>query len=203
MLQQFSRSRRQAHADSSDLAAYIQADGRNVCSKVISTCMHCRMLFQVVLQPPAKAYVSVEGQNLIRRGCSIDATRVGMRREGQKPKNMHLDGEDVLDRHGEGLVESALGRGHVLIHRLHELQDLLLAQRVVLALERRQCRSAHDRDLVAREPAQGRRPFRLRPNRAKVMRHQTYSQRSQDACKKITNFFTTATGAEWKNFTWR
>ncbi len=67
-------------------------------------------------------------------------------------QKQHLNGEDILDGHGKGLVKGALRRGHIIVHRLHELQDLLLAQRIVLSLQCRQRRAPHDRDVISWEP---------------------------------------------------
>ena len=59
------------------------------------------------------------------------------------------DGEDVLDGHQEGLVHVALGERHVVVHGLHELEDLLLGGGV--AVQGVEGRDLHDRDVVTRE----------------------------------------------------
>src|SRR5690606_8845846 len=59
------------------------------------------------------------------------------------------DREDVLDRHQERLVDVADRLGHVLVDRVHQLDDLLAP--LLVALQGLEGGDAHDRDLVARE----------------------------------------------------
>jgi len=59
------------------------------------------------------------------------------------------DREHVLDRHQERLVEIASRLRHVVVNRLHELEDLRRPVRI--ALERLQRRDAHDGNVVTRE----------------------------------------------------
>ncbi len=61
------------------------------------------------------------------------------------------DREHVFDRHQERTVLRAVRLRDALIHRLHQLQDRLLAQLRVLVFQRAQRRTADHRDLVARE----------------------------------------------------
>src|SRR5690606_8495807 len=63
------------------------------------------------------------------------------------------DREDVLDRHEERLVQLADGFRDVLVHGLHELDDLRGA--VGVGLERLETRHAHDRRVVAVELLRG------------------------------------------------
>mmetsp|Transcript_4859 Transcript_4859/g.21962 ORF Transcript_4859/g.21962 Transcript_4859/m.21962 type:complete len:240 (+) Transcript_4859:921-1640(+) len=65
-----------------------------------------------------------------------------------------LDGEHVLHGHRERLVERALG-GRERVARLHQLEDSLLAQLVVGALQRVQRGAADDGDVVAVELVKG------------------------------------------------
>jgi hypothetical protein len=65
------------------------------------------------------------------------------------------DREHVLDRHQERLVDRAVRRRDVLVHRLHQLGDLLRADLLVAVLERGQRRARHDRDVVAGEVVGG------------------------------------------------
>jgi len=64
-----------------------------------------------------------------------------------------LDGEHVFDRHCERPVQRACGVHKVCVHRVHELQHGVAAELGVLALQRSQRGPAHDRHVVAREPA--------------------------------------------------
>ncbi len=59
--------------------------------------------------------------------------------------------ENVLDRHQERLILRTLRLRNVAIHLLHQLQDRVMADLGLLALERRQRRALHDRNVVARE----------------------------------------------------
>ena len=61
------------------------------------------------------------------------------------------DREHVFHRHQERLVHRTLRLRDVVVDRLHQLQDRVLAELLVLALERHQRRALDDRDLVARE----------------------------------------------------
>ena len=61
------------------------------------------------------------------------------------------DREHVLDRHQERLVLRTLRLRDVGVDRFHQLHDRLLADLLVLALERRERRALDDRDLVAGE----------------------------------------------------
>ncbi len=61
------------------------------------------------------------------------------------------DREHVLDRHQERLVLRPLRLRDIGVHRLHQLQDRLLAQLRLLVFQRHQRRAPDDRDLVARE----------------------------------------------------
>ena len=59
------------------------------------------------------------------------------------------DREDVLDGHEERLVGLTLGLRDVLVDRVHELDDRLAP--LLVAVERREGRHAHDGDVVAGE----------------------------------------------------
>ena len=59
------------------------------------------------------------------------------------------DGEHVLDRHQERLVDVAVGSGHVGVHCLHELEDLL--GRLLVAVEGLQGRHPDHRRVVTGE----------------------------------------------------
>ncbi len=61
------------------------------------------------------------------------------------------DREHVLDRHQERLVLRTLRLRDVLVHRLHQLVDRLLAELGLLVLQRHQRRALDHRDLVAGE----------------------------------------------------
>ena len=61
------------------------------------------------------------------------------------------DREHVFDRHQERLILRALRLRDVVVDRLHQLQDRVLAELRVLALERHQRRALDDRNLVAGE----------------------------------------------------
>src|SRR3546814_3929791 len=56
-----------------------------------------------------------------------------------------------LDRHQERLVLRTVGLRNRAVHRFHQRQDRLLADLVVLALQRRQRRALHDRNVVRSE----------------------------------------------------
>ena len=64
------------------------------------------------------------------------------------------NGEDVLDRHQEGLISLTVGRGNIAIHSVHQLQDGSILGRVdVLAggLQSHTGRTADDRNIVSGE----------------------------------------------------
>ena len=64
-----------------------------------------------------------------------------------------LDGEDVLDRHEEGLVDLPLRGGDVAVDRVHQLGDgrIGLIGDIVAGLEGREGRTADDGDVVTGE----------------------------------------------------
>ena len=59
--------------------------------------------------------------------------------------------EHVLDRHQERQVLRTVRLRNIVVNRLHQLQDRVLADLVVTALKRRKRRPLHDRNVVARE----------------------------------------------------
>ena len=59
------------------------------------------------------------------------------------------DGHDVLDRHEERPVDGTLGLGDVIVHSVHELEDL--GRPLLVSLERLQGTDPHHGDVVARE----------------------------------------------------
>src|SRR5580692_442162 len=61
------------------------------------------------------------------------------------------DREHILHRHQEGLVHLALGHRDVLVHLLHQLHHRGHADVALVALERLQGRTDHDRGLLARK----------------------------------------------------
>ncbi len=61
------------------------------------------------------------------------------------------DREHVFDRHQERLVDRTLRLRDVLVDRLHQLEDGVVAELRVLVFQRHQGRALDDRDLVARE----------------------------------------------------
>ena len=61
------------------------------------------------------------------------------------------DREHVFDRHQERLVDRTLRLRNVGVDRLHQLENRVLADLRLLALERAQRRALDDRDVVARE----------------------------------------------------
>ncbi len=61
------------------------------------------------------------------------------------------DREHVLHRHQKGLVQRPLGRGDVVVHRAHQLQNPLVAQLRVAPFHGRQGRALDDGDVVAGE----------------------------------------------------
>ena len=61
------------------------------------------------------------------------------------------DREHVFHRHQERLVLRTIRLRNIVVDRLHQLQDRLLAELVVLAFEREQGRALHHRNLVAGE----------------------------------------------------
>ena len=65
------------------------------------------------------------------------------------------DREHVLDRHQERLVLRALRLRDVVIHRLHQLEDGVIAELPVLVLQRHQRRAPDHRNLVAGETVLG------------------------------------------------
>ena len=61
------------------------------------------------------------------------------------------DREHVLDRHQERLVDRTLRLRDVLVNRLHQLQDRVMADLRLLVLQRHQRRALGDRNVVAGE----------------------------------------------------
>src|SRR5579862_3010408 len=61
------------------------------------------------------------------------------------------DREHVFDRHQERLILRALRLRNILVHRLHQGIDRVLAEFRILVFERRQRRAFNDRNLVAGE----------------------------------------------------
>ena len=61
------------------------------------------------------------------------------------------DREHVFDRHQERLVDRTLRLRDVVVDRLHQLEDRVLAELRVLVFQRHQRRALDHRDLVARE----------------------------------------------------
>ncbi len=61
------------------------------------------------------------------------------------------DREHVFDRHQEGLILRALRLRDIVVDRVHQLQDRVMADLGVLALERHQRRTLDDRNVVAGE----------------------------------------------------
>ena len=57
--------------------------------------------------------------------------------------------EDIFHRHQEGLIDRTRRQRHILIHRLHQLVDLLLP--LCFAVQRAQRRAANHRHIVAGE----------------------------------------------------
>ena len=61
------------------------------------------------------------------------------------------DGEDVFDRHEEGLVDFTLRKRNVAVDLGHQLEDGLGARVLAVAVEGLHRRTANHRDVVARE----------------------------------------------------
>ncbi len=61
------------------------------------------------------------------------------------------DREHVFDRHQERLVDRTLRLRDVVVDRLHQLEDRVVADLRVLVLQRAQRRALDDRNVVARE----------------------------------------------------
>src|SRR3546814_9728086 len=65
------------------------------------------------------------------------------------------DREHVLDRHQERLVERALGLRDIVVHRLHQLENGVVADLLVAVFKRGEGRALDHGDVVAREIVRG------------------------------------------------